>query len=517
MDTLGNALLGVVFLLTSATSTALMFYLWGFPFDHEKLKSEAPRALRLTHRLLGYVYLAIYLYFMVQMVPRMWTYQIELPARTVAHLLIGLSIGAILVVKISIVRFFKHLEATLVPFLGTLLFISTVLLMGLALPNTIREHLLRKGAMSGDSFSDERVERVLTLLPAAGLDDDDLLEELASAQGLLSGRAVLMDKCVQCHDLRTVLARPRTPEAWRETVQRMADRSTILNAITEEEQWRVTAYLVAISPTLQQTARLQREQQLGNIEAQQRAQGAGKIVDDEALAASIPYDSEAARSLFETRCSQCHSPVMVETNPPGSDEEAKALVMRMVRNGLSSTEEELVQIIRYLRETYVGPSPPPPSADPAPPPATTAPSADPEAPPPATTDLPADTGDEVQVFVVRPIGNEMRFETTEIVAQAGSRIQVIFDNTATIQPMQHNVTFLRSADAIEAVMTAALSAADRGFVPDHEAILASTGTAAPGSRAEVEFTVPPPGEYPYVCLVPAHGFTMRGTLRSVDQ
>ncbi len=110
----------------------------------------------------------------------------------------------------------------------------------------------------------------------------------------------------------------------------------------------------------------------------------------------------------------------------------------------------------------------------------------------------------------------MRFETTEIVAQAGSRIQVIFDNTATIQPMQHNVTFLRSADAIDAVMTAALSAADRGFVPDHEAVLASTGTAAPGSRAEVEFTVPPPGEYPYVCLVPAHGFTMRGTLRSVE-
>ena len=508
MDTLGNALLGVVFLLTSATSTALMFYLWGFPFDHEKLRSEAPRALMLTHRLLGYVYLAIYLYFMVQMVPRMWTYQIELPARTVAHLMIGITIGAVLVVKISVVRFFKHMEATLVPFLGTLLFICTVLLMGLALPNTFREYLLRKGAMSGGSFSDERVERVLTLLPAAGLDDDDLLDELASAQGLLSGRAVLMDKCVQCHDLRTVLARPRTPEAWRQTVQRMADRSTILNPITEEEQWRVTAYLVAISPTLQQTAKLQREQQLGNIEAQQVAQGAGEIVDDEARAASIPYDPEAARSLFETRCSQCHSPVMVETNPPGSDEEAKALVMRMVRNGLSSTEEELVQIIRYLRETYVEQGPPP---------ETTTPSADADpAPPPAPTTPSADTGDEVQVFVVRPIGNEMRFETTEIVAQAGSRIKVIFDNIATIQPMQHNVTFIRSADAIDAVMTAALTAADRGFVPDHEAVLASTGTAAPGSRVEVEFTVPPPGEYPYVCLVPAHGFTMRGTLRSVE-
>ena len=77
----------------------------------------------------------------------------------------------------------------------------------------------------------ERLERVRTLLPVAGLDDEERLAFLASDEGLLEGRAVLRSKCVQCHDLRTILVRPRTPETWRRTVQRMAARSTVLDAI----------------------------------------------------------------------------------------------------------------------------------------------------------------------------------------------------------------------------------------------------------------------------------------------
>ena len=44
-----------------------------------------------------------------------------------------------MIVKIAIVRFFKHMEAGLVPLLGTGLLICTVLLLGLALPTTFRE------------------------------------------------------------------------------------------------------------------------------------------------------------------------------------------------------------------------------------------------------------------------------------------------------------------------------------------------------------------------------------------
>ena len=215
MGGIGNEVLGLTFLAVAAALVLIMFKVWGYPYDKETNKSTAPASLVMTHRALGYVYVAIYVYLMWEMVPRLWTYQVELPARTVAHLTLGIAIGGILIVKLSIVRFFKHMEATLVPLLGTALFLCTLVLAGLALPLQFREAYLRDSALTGDMFSEERIARVREQLPKAGLDDPTQLETLATSAALLSGRRVLIEKCVQCHDLRTVLARPRTPEVWR--------------------------------------------------------------------------------------------------------------------------------------------------------------------------------------------------------------------------------------------------------------------------------------------------------------
>jgi mono/diheme cytochrome c family protein len=347
MDTVTNQILAILFVVISTAATFLMFHLWGFTFDKAKLKSEAPPRLMLLHRLLGYGYLVIYVLLMWQMLPRILSYQVQLPARTVAHMVLGMAIGATLIVKMAVVRFFKHLEGTLAPALGTFLFIATVLLIGLALPFSLHETFLQRAALRGEVFGEDRQERVRTFLPLAGLDDDARIEELSSRRGLLTGRRVLQSKCVQCHDLRTVLARPRTPDVWRETVRRMAERSTILNPITESEQWEVTAYLLAITPTLQRTVELLRQQQLQSAETEEAAEAASDMVT------ALPYDSAAAGALQRSRCSQCHNPERVAGNPPASQEEAVLLVQRMVSNGLVATEEELAQIIRYITERYV--------------------------------------------------------------------------------------------------------------------------------------------------------------------
>src|SRR3974390_3364981 len=97
MGVLGNSLLGLAFVVLGGAATFLMFKLWGYPFDHEKLKSAAPPKLMLLHRVIGYAYFGIYLYLMSQMVPRLWAYEVELPARTVAHMIFGWAIGIILV------------------------------------------------------------------------------------------------------------------------------------------------------------------------------------------------------------------------------------------------------------------------------------------------------------------------------------------------------------------------------------------------------------------------------------
>src|SRR5580658_4159965 len=158
MDHLTNAILGLSFVAVGSAAAFLMYYLWGFPFDHTTHKSEAPRPLMLLHRALGYIYFAIFAFLMIQMVPRLWNYEIELPARTVAHLVIGLVIGITLLIKIAIVRFFKHLESTLAPFLGTLLLICTIVLIGLSVPTALREAL----ASRQETYLPANVERVHT-------------------------------------------------------------------------------------------------------------------------------------------------------------------------------------------------------------------------------------------------------------------------------------------------------------------------------------------------------------------
>src|SRR5258707_3307855 len=157
MDTFGNAILGIGFLLLSAAGTFLMFHLWGFSFDHEKLKSSAPPKLMLTHRLIGYTYAIVYVYMMSQMVPRLWSYEVEFPARTVAHLMLGMTIGVLIIVKVAIVRFFKHLESQLVPFLGIALFVCTFLLVGMSVPFAMKELYLHKSTVGGSAVSPDSI------------------------------------------------------------------------------------------------------------------------------------------------------------------------------------------------------------------------------------------------------------------------------------------------------------------------------------------------------------------------
>ena len=64
------------------------------------------------------------------------------------------------------------------------------------------------------------------------------------------------------------------------------------------------------------------------------------------------FDAEAAMGVFEAKCSQCHSPSLVERSKLDTPDDAVALVTRMVRNGLTAEEEELGQIMAYLSATY---------------------------------------------------------------------------------------------------------------------------------------------------------------------
>lgn len=343
-----SAILGLVFLGLANASVFLMFKLWGYPFDHEKHKSSAPPSLMLLHRCLGYAYAILYIFMMWHMIPRLWNYQVELPPRTVAHLMLGITIGVLILVKIAILRFFRHFEEAM-PYIGVSLLICTYLLIGLSVPFTLRETVLRTQTRA---FSEEGIARTRKLIETAGLPPEAPLDQLASKRMLRDGQRVLQRKCVVCHDLRTIFAKPRTPPDWVRLVNRMAIKPVIGEPIFKEEEWSVSTYLIAITPDIKTAVKQQREEKMRTDEAKAAAEIAASIMEEESATADS-YDEVEAKELFEDKCSQCHPLGDVEDFPPRSKEETTEMITRMIENGLYLEEEEIELITRYVNDNYL--------------------------------------------------------------------------------------------------------------------------------------------------------------------
>jgi len=382
-----TALLGIVFLALGLATMFLMYHLWGYPFDKATRASAAPRWAMLLHRGLGYAFGAVYVVIMWHMVPRLWEYQIEFRARTTAHIILGFTIGFLLIVKISIMRFFRHFEEWM-PYLGTAIMLCTVLLLGLSLPFVLQEKALAASAPGGDVFGAASRTRIAEKLPLAGLPADAPLAELASETSLRHGRAVLLSNCVKCHDLKTILARPRTPQGWWQTVERMAEKPALFRPLAEREMWHVTAYLVAITPDLQRSikrvrdAEEKREEAIAETAAEETEEGetTGAETGEEAPAAdrqppeagAKPPEAGAkpptprprprrpainpdkARAVYEEVCSQCHELSDVDGKPPSSRRAADRLVRRMIEeNDAELTPEQVRLVVFWLDHHFV--------------------------------------------------------------------------------------------------------------------------------------------------------------------
>ena len=256
--------LGISFVLLGVIATILQAWLWRFPMVPDPGgpdphgKSSAPRAWTNVHRAVGAAFLVIYVLMMVEMVPRLWEYQVELPARTVMHAVMGITIGFLLVIKISIIRWFQHFGKSL-PIIGTLIMLCTIILATLSVPFALRAYDF------GSATTPQNLERVATLLEPLNLTPP--AKELATAEALGHGRDVLTTKCVVCHDLRTILRRPYPPEGWYDVVVRMADKPQIDRALEERDLAPVTAYLVAITPDIQESLKKKRAEEQRRAEA----------------------------------------------------------------------------------------------------------------------------------------------------------------------------------------------------------------------------------------------------------
>ncbi len=125
-----------------------------------------------------------------------------------------------------------------------------------------------------------------------------------------------------------------------------------------------------------------------------------------------------------------------------------------------------------------------------------------------------------QEVILKPVDNQVAFEMVEITAKAGSQLKVVMDNIATNPGMRHNFVLLnvgpQDEATIESIGIGGIQAGEaKDYIPDSKAILAYTPMANAGERTEVVFTVPPPGDYSYICTYLGHYIRMRGVLHSV--
>ncbi|WP_236607260.1 hypothetical protein [Sandaracinus amylolyticus] len=217
-------------------------------------KSHAPPFWMAVHRVVGYAYAAIYVVMMIYMVPRLWEYQVELPARTVIHAVAAITIGVVLFTKIFILRFFRYFEESM-PALGLVLLVCTILLGTLSLPFAIRAH------GSAELLHDENRERVRGILASLDLPSGYTAEGLSSVSSLEQGREVVTRECTLCHDLRTILSEPRTGSGWLSLCRRMQNKPTLGTPLSDVDVHVATAYLIAITPNLQEDLQQRRDEE----------------------------------------------------------------------------------------------------------------------------------------------------------------------------------------------------------------------------------------------------------------
>jgi cytochrome c5 len=354
-----TAALGILFVVIGFAAMFLMYHLWGYPFDKLTKTSSAPKWAMLFHRVLGYAFLVIYILLMWKMVPRLWQYQVEFPARTVVHIVVGFSIGFLLLIKIMIMRFFRHFEEWM-PYLGTAIMLGTIILIGLSIPYAFQERQLAEAALG-----EQNRIRVAQLLPSCNLPAGaPAPSELSTRDSLESGRDVLLDNCVKCHDLKTVLAKPRSPTGWWQTVERMGEKPALFDPITEREMYDVTAYLIAITPDLQKSTKQKYQQQVARDTMVSKAEAViatpGATVTEPGAgsgsepAVAKPIDLPKAKKTYEEVCSQCHELGEITKAPPKTTADSRAMIQRMIKdNEAELTAEQIELVAAWLDAEFV--------------------------------------------------------------------------------------------------------------------------------------------------------------------
>ena len=124
---------------------------------------------------------------------------------------------------------------------------------------------------------------------------------------------------------------------------------------------------------------------------------------------------------------------------------------------------------------------------------------------------------KVNVFVIKAVREELRYDLKEIEVEAGKPFEVIFENPDL---MPHNIVFVQPgtlravAESVQSQAPDKLDKQGRAYVPDGDArVWAASKMLEPGQKETLSLTAPEkPGVYEFVCTFPGHWAVMQGKL-----
>ncbi len=133
----------------------------------------------------------------------------------------------------------------------------------------------------------------------------------------------------------------------------------------------------------------------------------------------------------------------------------------------------------------------------------------------AVQDCRAEDAQEIKIGTLHA---KLRFDIEQFQVKPGASVRLTFSNT---DEMQHNLLILAPSRDDSNVMKVAQNAWALGpdavkmqFVPDGPEVLFHTRVLDPQQSDTINFVAPQKeGDYPYVCTLPGHAFSMKGMMR----
>jgi azurin len=122
------------------------------------------------------------------------------------------------------------------------------------------------------------------------------------------------------------------------------------------------------------------------------------------------------------------------------------------------------------------------------------------------------------VITIKTIKNEMKYDLTEFVVEAGKAVELVFENTDF---MQHNLVITKVGEKEKVGMAADKLAmdpdgAEKNYVPEMPEVLYATAIINPEEKVVLKFNAPTaPGDYPFICTFPGHWRIMQGVMKVV--